>query len=192
MDNTFIGLDASGMPTHTIVCLDQPHGSVLPPAVESIGEVFADGWVHGQDGWVKLGPRPGDFHRIADDRSGWVLDLTALRAITWAKIKKQRDAVEFGTFAWHDHLFDCNRDARGRLQAAFAAATIALQAGETFLELWDLADNTVLAMSAQDVIDIAAALAAHTSECHATGRTLRQQIDQAATEQELKALAWPT
>ena len=62
-----------------------------------------------------------------------------------------------------------------------AAEAAQLTAAAPFSVDWTLADNTVRALNAQNMLDVGRALGAHIITRHAKGRALRARIDAATT-----------
>ena len=115
--------------------------------------------------------------------------LDDLKAAKWGQIKAQRDASEFGLFSWAGHTFDGDEAAQRRINLAVMGAQAAMAAGDAGWSVdWTLADNTSLALSASDMIGVANALGANIAQAHAAARAKRQQIEQAATKEELDAI----
>ena len=57
---------------------------------------------------------------------------------------------------------------------------------------WTLADNTVATLSAVELLAVGEALGDQISAAHACGRTLRTQLDAAASVAEINYITWPT
>lgn len=115
--------------------------------------------------------------------------IDELKGSKWALAKVERNAGEFGLFEWAGHSFDGDEAAQRRINLAVMGAQAALIAGNSSWSIdWTLADNTSLTLSASDMIGVANALGANIAQAHAVARAKRQQIEQAATREELDAL----
>ena len=66
-----------------------------------------------------------------------------------------------------------------------------LQPGEVPTIDFTLADNTVVTLTAGQLVEVALHMGAKVQAAHATGRALRDAIDAAATAAEVDALSWP-
>lgn len=84
--------------------------------------------------------------------------------------------------------FDTDEVSRGYINGAVSAASMALQSGQAFDDEWTLADNSVVTLTASDVIAVGLGVAAHVSACHARYRELKSQIAVAPDEEALGAL----
>ncbi len=109
----------------------------------------------------------------------------------WGAIKEKRSTAEFAGFSWGGSTFDSDPMSQMKIAGAAQLARAAEQAGQSYSIDWTLADNTVRTLSAADVIEVGAALAAHVQSVHSTGRDLRSQIESAATVEEVDAINWP-
>jgi hypothetical protein len=100
----------------------------------------------------------------------------------WMDIKQQRYARETSWFTWNGKVFDSTPEAVMRIHSACIAALVSLdprltaQNAPAYSEQWTLKDNSVLEMSATDILAMGAALAAHISACHAWARARRAEI----------------
>lgn len=108
----------------------------------------------------------------------WV-DLRTLEQIKdqkWIEAKQQRDAAEYGGFAFNGLVFDSDTISQGRIITA-------AQLGRDVE--WTLKDNSVIRLSAHELFGLQAALAQHISSCHERGRIVRQLIYDAETVNEI-------
>jgi hypothetical protein len=121
-------------------------------------------------------------------------DLEQQRADAWARIKAARSAAEYGGFDCQiggvTMRFDSDSENQRRLQGAVAMAQLAASAGQPFAVTWTLEDNSVVTLSAADLIAAGVALGNHVTACFDRGRTLREQIAAATTKAELDAIVW--
>ena len=130
--------------------------------------------------------QPDEYHEFDYASKQWVFSLDSARALKWQEIKAARTAQEFGTFIWGDYTFQCDEVSQRRIQGAVQLAAI----DSGFSIDWTLADNSVVNLSAQDMISIGVTLAAHVNACHEKSRSLRQAIDLAQTEQDIAEIDW--
>lgn len=117
--------------------------------------------------------------------------LGAVKVRRWAALKAERQAREFGTFAWNGASYDCDAQSQVRIIGAAQLAALALAAQQAFEIEWTRADDSVATLSAADMIAMGQALATHVQAAHQTGRAVHQQIQAAATAEEVAAVAWP-
>lgn len=124
-----------------------------------------------------------------------VTDLDTAKARRWAQLRAERNSRELGTFHWSGLEFDADADAQRRLSAAGRRAAAALESdAPSWVSVldWTLADNTTVMLTAQNVLEVWAALDEHVARVHATARTLREQIEAAQTIEAVEAVTWPT
>ena len=120
-----------------------------------------------------------------------VVPLEVLKASRWNILKAIRDKLERTTFTWNSNVFDSDEVSKVKLTLAGIKAVKALQSEESYNEYWTLADNSVILLSAQDMVDVLEALGNHIRNVHYIGRTLRIAIEEATTEEEVLAIVWP-
>lgn len=114
--------------------------------------------------------------------------LEDFKQAKWEAVKAARDAREFGPFTWNGHVFDGDREAQRRLNLAVLGAQQALALNTPWSIDWTLADNSVLNLSAADLVAVVAALGANIDAAHEEARAKRTLIEQATTKQELDSL----
>ena len=121
----------------------------------------------------------------------WV-DLRTLaeaRVEKWAAMKAVRTARLTSTFTAAGKTYDCNREAISMATAGAMLAKAALDL--TWTKTWTLADNTNITLTADQVLIVARASDNYISALWDTGRTLRGQINAAATIAAVDAITWP-
>lgn len=123
----------------------------------------------------------------------WVASptLAALKAAKWALVRAQRDAVEFGGYAWDGSTFDSDSQSQSRIMGAVQMAVLAASAGQPFSIAWTLADNTARTLSGAEMIGVGLQLGVHVGTAHTIARALRELIEAATTAEELEAIEWP-
>jgi hypothetical protein len=138
---------------------------------------------------VPVPPAPSTAHSWDWSTKAWVLPLEAAKEAKWTAVKAARDVQEFGPFTWSGHTFDGDRDAQRRLTVALEAAKEAITSGSEFSTFWKLADNTVISLSAQDVVAVYRACGEHNiRDNHAAAAVKYAQIQAATTIQDLDAI----
>lgn len=113
--------------------------------------------------------------------------LQDLKDEKWQAIKASRDAAEAGTFLWNGHTVDADKE---RINGAATGVLIAKGLGQVYSDVWTLADNSTIPVTGDDILSMGVSLVQHVSACHAHGRALRQQIEDAASTQEVDAVTW--
>jgi hypothetical protein len=74
------------------------------------------------------------------------------------------------------------------IMAVYQAASLALLTDSPFQVTWRLKDNTEVVLGASDVLAVGNAVLAHIQACYARSWVLKQEIDEAETEQEIDAV----
>lgn len=102
-------------------------------------------------------------------------------------LKRQRDAAEVEPIEYNGHSFDYDDKARDRINAAIIA--LELQ-GEGATIDWTTADNQDVKVTANDLRMVIAAVAVRSNALHVKYRTLKQQVQECKTMEELEAIKW--
>lgn len=103
------------------------------------------------------------------------------------ELKYQRDAAEVEPVEYGGHLYDYDSKARDRIAAAIIALDVQ---GEGATIKWTTADNEDAVVTAQDLRMIIAAVAVRSNALHVKYRTLKQQVQECKTMEELEAIKW--
>lgn len=105
--------------------------------------------------------------------------LDEIKAQKWAEIKSERDQLEFGGFEFEGNTYDSDQASQGRIMGASLAGVD---------QVWTLADNTTVELSASQLQQLYAALQAHIASVHERGRIARQLIFEAETKEQIEAI----
>lgn len=128
-----------------------------------------------------------DYSYNFDYLSGtWIFDIALGKEGKWIQIKEQRNAQEFGSFEWQGTQVQCDEISQRRLQGAVQLAAI----NPSIVIDWTLEDNSVVTLTAEQVISMGSALGGHVTDTHEHGRMLRQLINNATTEAQLDLINW--
>lgn len=130
-------------------------------------------------GFSTLPVAPNDYS-IFDYKTRQWLDIRTIHEIKaqkWTEIKKQRDQLEFGGFAFEGNIYDSDQVSQGRIMGAAAAGVD---------QTWTLANNTTVELSAMQLQQLYATLQAHIASVHERGRIARQLIFGAETKEEVE------
>jgi len=109
----------------------------------------------------------------------------------WDEIKAERDRREQAGVPYLGKVLDSDEKSVTRISIAVQAAQIAISAGMEFTLDWTCQDNSVLTMIAAQTVGMSVALAQYSDSLHQTARRLREQIEAAATAEEVQAVTWP-
>lgn len=143
---------------------------------------------------IELKPEaPSPFHKFDYLTQSWVdpRSLDELKEFQWSLIKEKRMEVEYGGFTWNNHLFDSDLVSQSKIQGAVQLALISASSSTPYSVEWTLKDNTVIEMSADDILAAGIALATHLLYCHNLSRLLRENIFNATTREEVLSVSWP-
>ena len=100
-------------------------------------------------------------------------------------LKTIRDTEEVNPIAYNGNLFDYDDKARDRINSAIIALSITGQSIE-----WTTADNTNVAVTADDLRGVIAAVAMRSNELHAKYRELKELVLACTTKEQLEKIEW--
>ena len=100
-------------------------------------------------------------------------------------LKTIRDTEEVKPIEYNGNLFDFDEKARDRINSAIIALSITGQSIE-----WTTADNTNVAVTADDLRSVIAAVAMRSNELHAKYRELKELVLACTTAEEVDKIAW--
>ena len=131
--------------------------------------------------FVSIGEPPSPYHTFDYTAKQWIdpRSLDEIKAQKWAEIKSQRDRLEFGGFEFEGNVYDSDQVSQGRIMGAAAAGVD---------QIWTLADNTTVELSALQLQQLYAALQTHIAGAHERGRIARQLIFEAETKEQVEAI----
>lgn len=132
-------------------------------------------------GWVAMPAQPSPYHIFNYDLKDWIdpRTLDEIKAQKWAEIKAMRDQLEFGGFEFEGGAYDSDQVSQSRIMGAAVAGVD---------QVWTLADNTTVELSASQLQQLYAALQAHIASVHERGRIARQLIFEAETKEQVEAI----
>lgn len=102
-----------------------------------------------------------------------------------AELKATRDTLETEPIEYQGNRYDYDDKARDRINAAIIALDISGQSIE-----WTTADNTNVAVTADDLRGVVANVAVRSNELHIKYRELKEQILACTTKEELDKIQW--
>lgn len=115
--------------------------------------------------------------------------IEELAARTWDTVKAARNAAEQSGCPYMSSVLDSDQLSVQRIAIAVQAAQNAISAGITDLTLdWTMQDNSVLTMTAEQVIGMSIALAVYSNSLHTKARELREQIDQILADYQARTV----
>ena len=101
------------------------------------------------------------------------------------EFKSIRDNEEVKPIEYNGNLFDFDEKARDRINSAIIALSITGQSIE-----WTTADNTNVAVTADDLRGVIAAVAMRSNELHAKYRELKELVLACTTKEQLEKIEW--
>ena len=102
-------------------------------------------------------------------------------------LKRQRDTAEVEPVKYGGHLYDYDSKARDRINAAIIALD---QQGADAAIAWTTADDNDVTVTAADLRAVIATVAVRSNALHVKYRTLKQQVQECKTMEELEAIKW--
>ena len=131
--------------------------------------------------FIALTDAPSPQHVFDYEIKQWIdpRTLDEIKAQKWTEIKSERDSLEFGGFEFEDNTYDSDQVSQGRIMGAASAGVD---------QVWTLADNTTVNLTAAQLQQLYAALQAHIASVHERGRIARQLIFEAETKEEVEAI----
>ena len=131
--------------------------------------------------FVSIGEPPSSHYYFDYEIKQWVDPriLDDIKAQKWIEIKIERDQLEFGGFEFEGNIYDSDQVSQGRIMGAASAGVD---------QVWTLADNTTVELSALQLQQLYAALQAHIAGVHERGRIARQLILDAQTKDQVEAI----
>lgn len=131
--------------------------------------------------FVSIGEPPSPFHTFDYHTKQWIdqRSLDEIKAQKWAEIKSQRDQLEFGGFEFEGNVYDSDQVSQGRIIGAAIASVD---------QVWTLADNSTVELTASQLQQLYSALQAHIASAHERGRIARQLISEAETKEQVDAI----
>ena len=131
--------------------------------------------------FVSIGDAPTDNHKFDYTTKQWLdtRTLDEIKTQKWAEIKSQRDRLEFGGFEFEGNVYDSDQASQGRIMGATSAGVD---------QVWTLADNTTVSLTASQLQQLYVALQAHIASVHERGRIARQIIYEAETKEEVGSI----
>lgn len=128
--------------------------------------------------------------------TGWVANMTLLRAIKWEAVKAKRTEVQTGGCNTPSGRAQTDLESLGLINGAVTMAILSLQASAPYSIEFTLADNTSIALDAAGMIALGQAVGIFIAVSHARSVALRAAIDAAADPAALDAIdiesGWPT
>ena len=150
--------------------------------VDDVGYVLSTDYFDAKSKkFVSIGDPPTHNHTFDYTTKQWTdpRSLDEIKAQKWAEIKQQRDHLEFGGFEFEGNIYDSDQISQGRILGAASAG---------LSQVWTLADNTTVNLTADQLVQIYQALQTHTASVHQRGRIAREVIMSATTKEDVESV----
>ena len=134
------------------------------------------------DGYIAL---VDAFIKSKADREYVAPTFEEIVAAKLSELKTTRDTLETEPIEYNGNHYDYDDKARDRINAAIIALDISGQSIE-----WTTADNTNVAVTAQDLRNIIAAVALRSNDLHVKYRELKEQVLACTTAEEVAKIVW--
>jgi hypothetical protein len=133
--------------------------------------------------FISIGNPPTPNHTFDYVIKEWVdlRTLDEIKAQKWAEIKSERDRIEFGGFEFEGDIYDSDQVSQGRILGAASAG---------LSQVWTLANNATVSLSAEQLKSLYAALQMHVAVAHERGRIAREAIQAATTKEQIEAIVF--
>lgn len=113
--------------------------------------------------------------------------LENVRAHKIFELKAERDNKEVEPITYNGNSYDYDSKARERINAAIIALD---QQGADAAIAWTTADDNDVTVTAVDLRAVIAAVAMRSNALHVKYRTLKHQVQECKTTEELEAIKW--
>lgn len=147
-----------------------------------VNDVFYDYPNDDLDGYIAL---VDVFIQNKADREYVPPTFEEIVAAKIAELKSIRDTLETEPIEYNGNRYDYDDKARDRINAAIIALDITGQSIE-----WTTADNTNVAVTAQDLRNIIANVAVRSNILHVKYRNLKEQVLACTTAEEVGKIVW--
>lgn len=119
--------------------------------------------------------------------------LEDAKAKKWAQIKGDRVRAEDAGFEVPSlGVFQSDNESRQKIVGAGLAAKIAKDDGKPYTVDWTLADNSVISLNAEQMIEVGQDLLVYLDGVHQRSRRLYGLIEAATTVEDVEAINWST
>jgi len=141
---------------------------------------------------VPMGPSPSPAHVFNFITKQWEdpRTLDEIKTLKKSELKVERDREDFGGFEWNGHRFDSNQISQQRIGLAIQEAMFCMSTGLPFSKDWTLENNTVITLTANDMIAVGLAMGQNIRAAHEKYRLLKQQLAAANTIEEIELVNW--
>lgn len=129
--------------------------------------------------------QPTVFHKWNSHEGTWYLDLQLAKDNKINEINKERDSLENAGFLAYGYMFDSDPVSKARITIAALSA----MGNPTFMPmLWTTADNQIVSLSREQLIELPSIMAAYGNELHVSARLRKELVYNCNSLEELYAI----
>lgn len=126
----------------------------------------------------------------AKEKPPYVPNIEQMQASKWLEIKNAREAQKDKGFLFNSNRYDGDEAAQTNIANAALAAMTAKMAGQALIVAWTTFHNTVVSLSADELLQLQATMTQAGANIQAYGTLLRDQINAATSQEQLDAIVW--
>jgi hypothetical protein len=150
-------------------------------------------WDFVSEAWVPIPAPPSMVHTWNAVTKQWVdaRSLELARTQKWDEIKLARTAAIEASLVTPYGVLQHREEDQKNLDSAVLLVNNLVAMGNTTASVdWTMADNSVVTLTAAQLIQVGLLRGQRVQECHALARTKRSLIDAATTLAEVNAIQW--
>lgn len=135
-----------------------------------------------KDGELRSRPAREDAAYVWDNEAEeWHLDLDQYKLGAWRTVKALRNQKEAAGFKFNGVIYDSDSISQQRIQGAAQLA----QLDSTMSIDWTTQDNSVVTLTASEVLALGVTMGQHINALHAASRVTRSEIYAAQTKRQI-------
>jgi hypothetical protein len=181
-----------------------PTGQILqisshPVNIEGTSSIEIDGLISDSTHYISNGvpvpfpPQPTPDYIFEWNTHTWTDPRTIeqVRLDQWEVIKASRSVTLTSPLITPYGTFDADPASQKNITDAIALMQVLEATGSPQTVEFTLADNTVVMLTTQQMIEVGVLLGTRTQGIYSTSRALREQLEYATTIQEVQSVVWP-
>lgn len=164
-----------------IVSINTPSNAIHVDDIDQ--NTPTDYWDFDLHQFVSIGEAPMPHYVFDYSFKQWIdpRTLDDIKAQKWTSLKTQRNAFEFGGFLFDGLIYDSDQVSQARIMGAVMAQVD---------QVWTLANNTTVDLTASQLMQLYQALQVHIASAHERGRIAREAIQAATTKEQIEAIVF--
>lgn len=180
---------SSGISSSRHLLEDAEHGVLRDVQADPASQYVSSGLVV-----VDIPTKPSEHHTFNWVTHQWVDERTLreLQDAKWEEIKEARDEAMSAPLSTPYGVFQCDQKSRAFIEGCCVQTRELLISGAQPTVDFTLLDNSVVTLTAEQMISVGLLLGLRIQQSFATGRALRTAIyDPSATAETVAAISWP-